>query len=118
METNYQLGQEPPSRPQPKRRDIAITVVKDRRTGELMLRLDPPTVDLTVNEQAAWRCNDGGLEIRFAPNNTPFATASYRTATGGTILSGAPGARKVSRTPYKYTLLVTTPSGFFIKQDA
>ena len=121
METSNQLGQsgqEPPRRTQPKRKDIVITVVKNPRTGERELKLNPTMVDLTVNEQAAWRCNDGGLEIRFAPNSTPFATAGYRTGTGGTILSGAPDAKRVNRIPYKYTLLVTTPDGFFIKQDA
>ncbi len=118
METNYQPGQEAPSRPQPKPRNITITVVKDPKTGELKLNLEPPTVDLTVNEQAAWRSNDTRLEIRFAPNATPFATASFRTALGGTILSGAPNAKKITATPYKYTLLATTPDGFFIKQDA
>lgn len=118
METNYQPEKEPPSRPQPKRVDITIAVVKDPKTGELILKLSPATVDLTVEQQAAWRCNDGRLEIRFAPNNVPFATASYKAAQGGTILSGAPNAKKISRTPFKYTLLVTTPAGFFIKQDA
>jgi len=118
METNYQSGQEPPSRPQPKPRPILITVVKDPRTGQPRLNLEPPTVDITVNEQVAWRCNDGRLEIRFSPNNTPFTTANYRTAQGGTILSGAPSAKKINRIPYPYTLLVTTPDGFFIKQDA
>lgn len=117
METNYPSRQEPP-RPQPKPVNIVVTVIKDRKTGELKLNLDPPTVDLTVNEQAAWRCNDGRLEIRFASNNTPFLSASYRTARGGTTLSGSPSVRKVSVTPYNYTLLVTTPEGFFIKQDA
>ncbi|MFN0109975.1 MAG: hypothetical protein ACKVZH_14060 [Blastocatellia bacterium] len=118
MEINNQYGQESPSNPQPKLVNIAITVVKDRQTGELRLNLEPATVDLTVNQQAAWRCNDGRLEIRFAPNSAPFATASYKTAQGGTILSGAPTRDKVSVTPYAYTLLVTTPAGFFIKQDA
>lgn len=119
METSSnQYGQQPPSRLQPKPINISITVVKDRQTGELRLNLEPPTVDLTVNEQAAWRSNDGRLEIRFAPNNTPFATANYRTAKGGTVLSGAPDAKKINRVPYKYTLLVTTPDGVFIKQDA
>lgn len=117
METNYPSRQEPP-RPQPKPVNIVVTVIKDRKTGELKLNLDPPTVDLTVNEQAAWRCNDGRLEIRFASNNTPFLSASYRTARGGTTLSGSPSVKKVSATPYNYTLLVTTPEGFFIKQDA
>src|SRR5438034_10976405 len=101
METNYSSEQEPPSRPRPKPRNIIITVVKDPRTGELKLNLEPPTVDLTVNEQAAWRCNDGRLEIRFAPNNTPFATANYRAARGGTILSAAPDAKKINRVPYQ-----------------
>lgn len=117
METNYQ-SQEPPSRSQPKARNISVAVIKDPNTGEPRLRLDPPTVDLTINEQAAWRCNDGRLEIRFAPNNTPFLVSSYKAANGGTILSGAPARTKISATPYPYTLLVTTTDGFFIKQDA
>ncbi len=117
MESNYQPGQEPPTRSQPKRVEIAVTVIKDRN-GNLRLNIDPATVDLTVKEQAAWRCNDGRLEIRFAPNNTPFLTASFSTARGGTTLSGAPVEKQISRTPYPYTLLVTTPDGFFIKQDA
>ena len=116
METNYQTGKEPPSIPQPKRINITVTVVRDRN-GQLRLNLDPLTVDLTTREQAAWRCDDGRLEIRFAPNNSPFVTASFNTAPGGTTLSGAPLENKISRTPYPYTLLVTTPDGFFIKQD-
>lgn len=118
METNYPSRQEPPTKPEPKPRNIIVTVVKDPKTGERRLNLEPPTVDLTVNEQAAWRSNETRLEIRFAPNATPFATASYRAALGGTVLSGAPNAKKINATPYKYTLLATTPDGFFIKQDA
>lgn len=118
MEPNYPPTQEPPHETRPKPRPIAITVIKDPRTGQLRLNLEPPTLDLAVNEQVAWRTRDGRLEIRFAPGSTPFAGATYKTARGGTIFSGAPGARKVTRTPYLYTLLVTTPEGFFIKQDA
>ncbi len=118
METNYPPKQEPPRPSTPKPRDIAVTVVRDPNTGQLRLNLEPPTIDLTVEEQAAWRSNDGRLEIRFAPNNSPFSGASYRAANGGTILSGAPARDKISRTPYVYTLLVTTPNGSFIRQDA
>jgi len=118
MEANYPPRQEPPRKAEPKPHNIVVTVVKDPVSGEFTLKLEPPTVDLTVNEQAAWRSNDGRLEIRFAPKITPFPGATYKTARGGTIFSGAPGAKKVNRIPYKYTLLVTTPEGFFIKQDA
>lgn len=118
METNYPPKQEPPRPSTPKPRDIVVTVVRDQNTGQFRLILEPPTVDLTVEEQAAWRSNDGRLEIRFAPNNSPFSGATYRAANGGTILSGAPSRNKIARTPYPYTLLVTTPDGSFIKQDA
>lgn len=118
METNYPPKQEPPRPSTPKPREISVTVVRDPISGQFRLNLEPPTVDLTVEEQAAWRSNDGRLEIRFAPNNTPFTGALFRTANGGTILSGAPARNKVSRTAYPYTLLVTTPGGAFVKQDA
>jgi len=118
METNYPPKQEPPRPSAPKPRNISVTVVRDPVTGAPRLNLEPATVDLTVEEQAAWTSNDGRLEIRFAPKNTPFSGSSYRTANGGTILSGAPAKDKISRTPYPYTLLVTTPDGVFVKQDA
>ena len=118
METNYPNQQEPPRNNDPKRVNISVTVVLDPRTKQPVLRLDPPTVDLTVQQQAAWTSNGGRLEIRFAPGATPFVTASYRAANGGTILSGAPLLGRNNATPYPYTQLVTSPDGFFIKQDA
>lgn len=118
METNYPNRQEPPRINDPKPVNITVTVVRDPRAKQPILRLDPPTVDLTVEQQAAWTSNGGRLEIRFAPSATPFVAASYRAASGGTILSGAPARTRISATPYPYTLLVTTPDGFFIKQDA
>jgi len=118
MESNYPPKQESPRSSTPKSRGIAVTVVKDPVSGQLRLNLEPPTIDLTVEEQAAWQSNDGRLEIRFAPNNTPFSGGLFRAANGGTILSGAPARDKISREPYFYTLLVTTPDGSFIKQDA
>lgn len=118
MEPNYSNKQEPPRRPDPKPVNISVTVVMDPRTKQPLLKLDPPTVDLTVEQQAAWTSKGGRLEIRFAPNATPFVAASYRAANGGTILSGAPTRTRISATPYPYTLLVTTPDGAFIKQDA
>jgi len=119
METNYPPKPEPPRpKPDPKPRNISVAVIRDPRTGEPRIVLDPPTIDLTVNEQAAWRSNDGRLEIRFSVNNTPFAGATYKTARGGTILSGAPSRDRISAVPYKYTLLVTSNKGFFLKLDA
>lgn len=115
METNYPPKPEPP-RPRP--RNITVAVIRDPQTGDPRIVLDPPTIDLTVNEQAAWRSNDGRLEIRLNVNNTPFAGATYKTARGGTIFSGAPSRAKISAVPYKYTLLVTTNKGFFLKLDA
>ncbi len=118
MEPNISNQEPPKPRPTPRARSINVTVVRDPITGNLRLNLEPPTVDLRENEQVAWRSNDGRLEIRFSPNITPFVGATYKTARGGTIFSGAPARDKVSRTPYPYTLLLTNPAGFFIKQDA
>ncbi|MFN8000858.1 MAG: hypothetical protein U0X75_07590 [Acidobacteriota bacterium] len=118
METHNPPRQEPPSPPSPKPKNILVTIVRDPRTGTPSLKLEPATADLTVNEQLAWRCNEARLEIRFSPNTSPFAGVTYKTAPGGTIFSGAPVARKVSRTPYDYTLLVTEAKGALIKQDA
>jgi hypothetical protein len=117
MEQNYSNKQEPPRRLDPKPINITVTVVIDPLTKQPVLRLDPPTVDLTIEQQAAWTSKGGRLEIRFAPSNTPFVGAMFRAANGGTILSGAPTRTAISTTPYPYTLLVTTPDGFFIKQD-
>ena len=119
MKNNHPSKPDTPSpRPELKLREILITVVRDPQTGQPSLKLDPPTVDLTINEQVGWRCNDGRLEIRFSPNSTPFSGATSKTARGGTIFSGGSTPGNVNRIPYQYTLLVTNPGGFFIKQDA
>ena len=119
MGTNYSSKHEPLSGACEERpRNIAVKVVRDEQRGVFILVLDPPTIDIRENEQATWRTAEGRLEIRFNPNNTPFTGATFKTARGGTIFSGVPRRNTVRAVPYNYTLLVTTATGFFIKQDA
>ena len=111
---------EPVDRPvetieEPTRRDVKVSVIRGEG-GELEIIVDPEDLSLGPNEQAAWStgprdANDNArLEIRFAPNSTPFGGDTFVIARGGTAFSGRPvGGSGV----YAYKVLVTTPDGVF-----
>lgn len=100
---------------EPTRRDVKVSVIGGEG-GELEIIVDPEDLSLGPNEQAAWStgprdANDSArLEIRFAPNSTPFGGDTFAIARGGTAFSGRPvGGSGV----YEYKVLVITPDGIF-----
>lgn len=114
MKAKEKTCEKPPVRKTVKQ-PVTVTVEDGR------IRVDQERLVLSVsgNQEAAWRCRTGTLEIRFTPNpkTQPFATSSFRAPTGGIALSGVPDRRRVSDTPYNYLLIVTQPDGTFIRQD-
>lgn len=72
---------------------------------------------LRVTEQIAWTSPDGKLEIRFDPRLSPFGGASFEVPQGAKSFSGRPDPKKLSMKSFRYTVLVTTPDGFFLKKD-
>ncbi|MFN7946712.1 MAG: hypothetical protein U0Z53_15275 [Blastocatellia bacterium] len=114
IKAKEQTCKRPPERktdPQP------VTVV----VADGKIRVDQEKLVLRVsgNQEAAWKCKTGTLDIRFTPNpkTSPFATNSFRAPKGGVALSGVPDRQKVSDAPYNYVIIVTQPDGTFIRQD-
>lgn len=73
---------------------------------------------LKPNEQVVWVCPDGRLEIRFDAALSPFAGANFEVPRGARVFSGLPDPKRLTMRSFKYTVLVTTPDGFFLKKDA
>jgi hypothetical protein len=111
---NFKPGPRPGGRKLPPSQEVRISV--RRGDGdELRIIVEPEEVILDTAEQIAWTTGDlasdtgGKIEIRFAPNATPFAGHTFITARGGTALSGFPSSGGF----YPYKVLLTTPEGDF-----
>lgn len=112
-----------PERPfvEPPSKEVNIKVVRNQNGEPVDIVVEPGNRDLTPDEQVAWTTgprvrNEGGkVEIRFAPNATPFGGAAFTTARGGVVKSGKPTGRGVTR---DYLVLLTTPDGVLLEKEA
>jgi hypothetical protein len=105
---------------EPPTREVRIAVERDKEGTPLAVIVKPDNLILNANEQIAWTTGprnerDGGkIEIRFAPNATPFGGDRFTTARGGTVKSGTPAGRGARR----YIVLLTTADGALLSADA
>lgn len=106
----------PPAVDLPPSREVKISVIEREGTVVDVL-VEPEEVTISVFEQVEWSTgaatnNNLGakLEIRFAPNSTPFNGDMFTTARGGRLFSGMP---QVAAQTYTYKVLVTTADGLF-----
>jgi hypothetical protein len=103
---------------------VTITAVPDPNTEDtLIVNVDQPTVFLSLEDQdqVRWVCQDGSVEVNFAPANNPFdpnasSGGQYVTQTNGSIVSGPLAEEQLdvdedSFRTFKYSILVTTPDG-------
>ena len=103
--------------PLPPTKDVTIKVVRDPQNPKgKILQIKQDWVSITTNEQIAWTCPDGRLEIRFSRASNPFLGDMFEVARGGKAFSGTPLKRNSKEQIYKYVILVTTPDGFFLTQ--
>jgi hypothetical protein len=104
--------------PRPPAINVVVKVVRDPNNPKgRILQIKQDADKITTNEQLAWTCPDGRLEIRFSRALNPFAGDAYEVARGGKVFSGKPVRRPAKPQAYKYSLLVTTPDGYFLTQD-
>lgn len=104
--------------PRPPAITVTVKVERDPNNPKgrvLLVKQDSDKI--TTNEQLAWTCPDGRLEIRFSRALAPFAGDAYEVARGGKVFSGKPVKRTSKPQTYKYSLLVTTPDGYFLTQE-
>ncbi len=104
--------------PRPPAITVTVKVERDPNNPKgRILRVKQDADKITTNEQLAWTCPDGRLEIRFSRALAPFAGDAYEVARGGKVFSGKPAKRPSQPQTYKYSLLVTTPDGYFLTQE-
>ena len=104
--------------PRPPAITVTVKVERDPQNPKgRVLRVKQDADKITLNEQLAWTCPDGRLEIRFSRALAPFAGDAYEVARGGKVFSGKPVKRTSKPQTYKYSLLVTTPDGYFLTQE-
>ncbi len=104
--------------PRPPAITVTVKVERDPTNSKgRILRVKQDAEKITANEQLAWTCPDGRLEIRFSRAQAPFAGDAYEVACGGKVFSGKPVNRNSKLQTYKYSLLVTTPDGYFLTQE-
>ncbi len=100
---------------------ITVTTAPDPDDpGRLILTIDRPTVFLSFEDedQVRWVCNDGPMQVYFAPAKNPFdanpnTAALYQTQPGGSQVSGIIEEELLDQDPevfkaYKYSLVVTS----------
>lgn len=90
------------------RRGIPVDLVID---NEGWKTLDPA-------KQVVWTCDGGKLEIRFDRALSPFIGDDFEVPQGAKVFSGRPDMKRLKMSNFKYTALVTTPGGYFLKKDA
>ena len=93
---------------------VRVAVTKE---GRLIVEPASLPIKLGARQEAEWKCADGSLEVRFAPNQTPFLGASLRSPQNAACRSGIPDPRKTKKGSYRYVVLVTTRDGIFVSQD-
>jgi hypothetical protein len=104
--------------PRPPAKTVTVKVARDPQNPKgRVLRIQQESEKITAQEQLAWTCPDGRLEVRFSRAMAPFAGDAYEVARGGKVFSGKPLKRSTKPQTYKYSLLVTTPDGYFLTQD-
>lgn len=106
-----------PTRPRPVARQVTIRV-KTRRGVPVDLEISQDWKTLGANEQIAWTCEGGSAEIRFDRKLSPFIGDKFEAPSGAKTFSGKPAPSRLQTTKFRYTVLVTTPAGYFLKKDA
>lgn len=106
-----------PTRPRPVARLVTIRV-KTRRGVPVDLGISQDWKTLGPLEQIAWTCEGGSVEIRFERKFSPFIGDRFEAPSGAKTFSGKPAPSRLQTTKFRYTLLVTTPEGYFLKKDA
>lgn len=104
--------------PFPPTKDVTIRVARDPQNPKgktLQIKQDWKT--LMANEQIAWTCPDGRVEVRFSRAANPFLGDMFEVARGGKAFSGTPLKRNTKEQAYKYSILVTTPDGLFLTKE-
>ncbi len=99
---------------EPPRQEVSIRFDEQ----ENVVRIEPATLILAPNRQAAWRSSSGKIEIRFSPKDTPFGGGSFISASGGVSLSGIPRIEAEHEKEINYLVLFTTPDGRLFTQGA
>ena len=97
-----------------------ITVTVKTRRGipvDLDIRQEGWKV-LKQTEQIVWVCDGGKLEIRFDRALSPFVGDRFEVPQDAKAFSGKPDPQRLKNSAFRYTVLVTTPNGFFLKKDA
>ncbi len=90
------------------RRGVPVDLVIDQEGWKT---LDPA-------KQVVWICSGGKLEIRFDRALSPFIGDEFEVPQGAKVFSGRPDMKRLKMSNFRYTALVTTPEGFFLKKDA
>jgi hypothetical protein len=99
---------------EPPRQEVKIQF--DEREGAV--RIEPRTLILAPNKQAAWSSVSGKIEIRFNPSDSPFGGASFISAKGGVSLSGIPRVDAAHERESNYIVLFTSPGGRLFTEAA
>jgi hypothetical protein len=92
---------------EPPRQEVKIQF--DEREEDV--RIEPRTLILAPNKQAAWSSTQGKVEIRFSPGDSPFSGASFISASRGVSLSGIPRVDAPHEREVNYLVLFTTSDG-------
>ncbi len=82
---------------------VAVTVEK----GIVKVRPNPVTLSISKQHEAMWCCDQGELEIRFFPKNTPFRGHHFQAPKSGACCSGLPIVKPNENKRYKYTVIAT-----------
>ncbi|MBS1808913.1 MAG: hypothetical protein JST84_12190 [Acidobacteria bacterium] len=104
--------------PRPPAKLVTVTVGRDPQDSKKkILKVKQEADKIMPNEQLAWTCPDGRLEVRFSRKLNPFGGDAYEVARGGKVFSGIPVKRNSKEQSYRYSLLVTTPDGYFLSKE-
>lgn len=99
---------------EPPRQEVKIQF--DEKEDDV--RIEPRTLILAPNKQAAWSSSSGKIEIRFSPNDSPFGGGSFISARGGVALSGIPRVDAAHEREINYLVLFTSPDGRLFTEAA
>ncbi len=115
------IPRRPRERDIPRSNEVRIAVERDKDGAPIGVIVKPAQLTLSPNEQIAWttgprvRDEGGRIEIRFAPNASPFGGDRFVTARGGFVASGRPRQRGSTQS---YIVLLTTADGTLLSADA